>query len=79
MMEFINGMPANLIPGHWVKSRQSEAQGMCVEAIPLPHGGVALRNSTDPNGPALVFTEGEMSAFLDGAKNGEFDPLVGAN
>ncbi|MGV9790828.1 DUF397 domain-containing protein [Streptomyces sp. NPDC003435] len=72
-------MPADLIPGRWVKSRQSEASGMCVEAIPLPRGGVALRNSTDPNGPALVFTEDEMGAFLNGVKNGEFDPLVGTN
>ncbi|MBH5337613.1 DUF397 domain-containing protein [Streptomyces pactum] len=79
MREFTNGMPAGLIPGAWMKSRKSEANGMCVEALRLPHGGVALRNSTDPTGPALVFTAGEMAAFLDGAKNGEFDILITAN
>lgn len=75
MQNFTNGMSANHIPGTWVKSRMSEANGMCVEVAPLPRGGVAVRNSTDPGGPALIFTAEEMSAFLDGAKKGEFDGL----
>lgn len=79
MQNFTNGMPAGLIPGKWVKSRKSEANGTCVEALGLPHGGVALRNSTDPGGPALIFTTAEMEAFLDGAKNGEFDAFGAPN
>ncbi|MFC9228441.1 DUF397 domain-containing protein [Streptomyces decoyicus] len=76
MQEYRNGMAANLIDGRWVKSRKTEANGQCVEVALLPTGAVALRNSTDPNGPALLFTALEMDAFLDGAKKGEFDAMV---
>ncbi|MFH9944423.1 DUF397 domain-containing protein [Streptomyces murinus] len=79
MQEFTNGTPANLMPGRWVKSRKSEANGTCVEALKLPQGRVALRNSTDPGGPALIFTANEMDAFLDGAKKGEFDSFAVLN
>ncbi|WP_329264456.1 DUF397 domain-containing protein [Streptomyces sp. NBC_01478] len=75
MQNFTNGMASDLIPGTWVKSRMSEANGMCVELAALPRGGVAVRNSTDPAGPALIFTAEELNAFLDGAKKGEFDTL----
>ncbi|MFD3971391.1 DUF397 domain-containing protein [Streptomyces cyaneofuscatus] len=75
MVDYKNGMAASLIPGQWMKSRMSEANGMCVEVAALPQGGVAIRNSTDPDGPALIVKNGEMAAFIDGAKNGEFDSL----
>ena len=38
----------------------------------LPSGEVAMRNSRDPDGPALVFTRPEWDAFLGGAGDGEF-------
>jgi hypothetical protein len=47
-----------------------------VEVAPLPDGAIAVRNSRHPSGPALVFTRGEVSAFLAGAKDGEFDDLA---
>lgn len=69
-----NGMPAGDIPGAtWRKSRHSGAQGNCVEVAELPSGEVAVRNSKDPNGPALVYTRAEIEAFVAGAKDGEFD------
>jgi hypothetical protein len=37
---------------------------------------VAVRNSRDPQGPALVYTRAEISALLAGAKDGEFDDLA---
>jgi hypothetical protein len=40
-------------------------------------GAVAVRNSRDPHGPALVYTPAEIAAFLTGAKAGEFDDLAG--
>jgi hypothetical protein len=46
-----------------------------VEAAALDDGGVALRNSRHPSGPALIYTRGEIEAFLTGVKNGEFDDL----
>ncbi|MEU5988906.1 DUF397 domain-containing protein [Spirillospora sp. NPDC047418] len=34
---------------------------------------VLTRDSKDPTGPALGFTSGEWSTFLDEAKRGAFD------
>ncbi|GGS78329.1 DUF397 domain-containing protein [Streptomyces griseoviridis] len=59
----------------WTKSRHSNAEGNCVEVARVD-GGIALRNSRDPDGPALVYTPAEVAAFLAGAKDGEFDHLV---
>ncbi|MGW0824355.1 DUF397 domain-containing protein [Streptomyces sp. NPDC002845] len=61
----------------WKKSRHSNSQGSCVEFARLPDGGVAVRNSRFPDGPALVYTRAEIEAMLLGAKDGEFDHLVG--
>jgi hypothetical protein len=46
-----------------------------VEVAELPDGGIAVRNSRHPSGPALVYTRAEIAAFLTGVKNGEFDDL----
>jgi hypothetical protein len=72
-----NGMPAGELAGaRWRKSGRSSAQGNCVEPATLPGGGVAVRNSRDPEGPALVFTDAELDAFVGGAKDGDFDDLL---
>jgi hypothetical protein len=57
----------------WIKSSLSLAQGSCVEVASLFDGGIGVRDSKDPAGPMLRFTPGEWQAFLDGARNGEFD------
>jgi hypothetical protein len=62
----------------WRKSRRSNGGGNCVELARLPEGtGVAIRNSRNPDGPALVFTQAEITAFVDGVRDGDFDDLVG--
>jgi Domain of unknown function (DUF397) len=78
MQVFRNGMSAGSIEGSWVKASASNANGQCVEIAALGGGQVAVRNSTDPSGPALIFTPQEFSAFLDGARHGEFDGLAGS-
>ncbi len=69
-----NGMSASDLAGvTWRKSRHSGQLGNCVETAALDGGAVAMRNSRDPRGPALIFSRDEMAAFLAGAKDGEFD------
>ena len=51
------------------------AGGMCVEVAPVDDG-VVVRDSRNPLGPALAFSGNEWSAFVAGAKAGEFDDTV---
>ncbi len=72
-----NGVSAASLPGlTWQKSRHSNPSGNCVEVAALPTGGVAVRNSRDPEGPALIYTSDEIAAFIAGARDGEFDHLL---
>lgn len=76
-MQIRNGVPAaELGSVQWRKSTASNPSGNCVEVAGLPGGGVAVRNSRDPQGPALVYTKAEVAAFLAGVRNGEFDDLA---
>jgi hypothetical protein len=47
-----------------------------VEAKKLADGSVALRQSTDPDGPALVLSRTEMAGFLASVKAGGADFLL---
>jgi Domain of unknown function (DUF397) len=72
-----NGMPAAELRGaRWRKSDRSSAQGNCVETAKLAGHEVAVRNSRHPEGPALIFSQAEVHAFLEGVKGGEFDDLL---
>jgi hypothetical protein len=74
---FDNGVPAGDLPGaRWRKSARSSAQGNCVELAKLAGAEVAIRNSRHPRGPALIFTDAELDAFLEGVKDGDFDDLL---
>ncbi|MDR7278948.1 DUF397 domain-containing protein [Catenuloplanes atrovinosus] len=63
---------ASTIAVEWHKSSRSASHGQCLEVADLGDT-IALRNSREPTGPALVLTVGEMEAFVEGAKSGEFD------
>jgi hypothetical protein len=76
-MDAHNGISAALLPVAWQKSARSNPSGNCVEMGELPDGtGIALRNSRDPNGPALIYTFDEIAAFIGGARDGDFDNLL---
>ncbi|MFF9119037.1 DUF397 domain-containing protein [Streptomyces massasporeus] len=77
MVRIYNGVSAGLLCDvTWLKSRHSTADGNCVEVALLAGGDVAVRNSRDPHGPALVYTQAEIAAFIAGVKDGEFDLIA---
>jgi Domain of unknown function (DUF397) len=55
----------------WRKSTRSNNGGACVEVATL-QGIVAVRDSKDPEGAALVFSPQEWQAFTTGVAGGEF-------
>jgi hypothetical protein len=76
-MQITNGMSATGLGAvEWRKSTVSNPSGNCVEVAALADGAVAVRNSREPNGAALIYTRAEMAAFLAGVRNGEFDDLA---
>jgi Domain of unknown function (DUF397) len=78
MQQTTSGVPAAGLSGvTWSKSRRSNPSGNCVELAELPGGGIAVRNSRDPEGLVLIYPRAEIAAFLQGAKDGQFDEMTG--
>lgn len=57
----------------WRRSSKCNGASACVEVARLEDGGVALRDSKDPDGPVLIYTPSEWRAFTAGVREGEFD------
>jgi hypothetical protein len=72
-----NKQPSALRVTEWRKSSHSNPSGDCVQVAKLVDGQTAMRNSRHPSAEVLVFTPAEIRAFLAGAKDGEFDYLLG--
>jgi hypothetical protein len=65
---------ADLTGAVWHKSTRSGGNGGdCVEVAVNVPGIVAVRDSKDRVGGALVFPSAEWAAFVDGVRAGEFD------
>ena len=60
----------DLSGAQWRKSSYSGTNG-CVE-VAVANDGVAVRDSKDPDGPALMFSTHEWHSFLAGVRGGEF-------
>ncbi|NUS90620.1 MAG: DUF397 domain-containing protein [Streptomyces sp.] len=57
----------------WRKSSYSNTQGgSCVEVVDGIPGIVPLRDSKNPEGPALVFESATWTSFVQAVKRGEF-------
>jgi hypothetical protein len=65
-------MEYSTVSDPWKKSSFSLSAGECLEVAHLD-GGIGVRDSKDPLGPVLMFTRGEMLAFVKGVREGEFD------
>ena len=70
-----NGMPAGNLPDvQWRLAGGGDGSG--VQMAKLPDGQIAVRNSADPDGPALIYTRAEIEALIGGAQDGDFDALL---
>lgn len=56
----------------WRKASRSSQQGACVEVAGLA-GIVAVRDSKNPGGPALVFGPSAFAGLLGRARSGALD------
>ena len=78
MHAIYNGMSAGELSGAvWRKSQRSNSQGACVEIARISADTVAMRNSRDPQGPALICQRDAIVALMDRLRDGAFDYLVG--
>jgi hypothetical protein len=76
-MILANGTPATkLAEVLWVKSERSNSQGACVEFARIDNGLVAMRNSRDPEGAALIYPLPAVQALMTALRSGEFEFLL---
>ncbi|MVU79944.1 DUF397 domain-containing protein [Nocardia sp. ET3-3] len=66
-------MSVDLSGARWFKSSRSGAGKECVEVAFLPAGRVGVRDSKNPQGPALVFGAAEWRSFTADVESGVFD------
>jgi len=59
----------------WQKSTRC-GSGACVEVAKESGKAVYLRDSKDPDGPAIALTRDEWILFLRAAKAGDYDRVV---
>ncbi len=67
------GGRVNLDGAEWRKSNRSGPYSDNRVEVAFVDGVIAVRDSKNPTGPVLLFTQGEWDAFVEGAKDGEFD------
>lgn len=66
-------MDVDLTHAGWRKSTYSGGQNGCVEVADGFSGVMPVRDSKDPNGPALLFPAPAWQAFVSAVRTGEFD------
>ncbi|MFC5664521.1 DUF397 domain-containing protein [Kitasatospora misakiensis] len=66
-------MELKLTDGNWRKSSYSGGGGQCIEVADGYPGVMPVRDSKDPNGPTLLFTNASWQTFIAAVRDGEFD------
>jgi hypothetical protein len=64
-------MESSLSQAAWRRSSYSGGTGNCVEVAGTLRGAVAIRDSKDPDGPALVLVPAAWRALARRVKGGE--------
>jgi hypothetical protein len=72
-MDLVPGAPEEPVL-NWKRSTFCSTSS-CVEVTRM-RNQIMVRDSKDPEGPALAYSPQEWSAFLSGVKHGEFDGLL---
>ncbi|MEU8038771.1 DUF397 domain-containing protein [Streptosporangium sp. NPDC049078] len=62
----------DLVSAVWRKSSLSGSGNNCVE-VAFVSGSIAVRDSKNPGGVTLVFSQGDWTIFLGCVKTGDFD------
>lgn len=65
--------PGAFVGAEWVMA--SDPNHSCVEFAKVGRV-IGMRDSDNPDGPILQFTESEIAAMLRGARAGVFDHLI---
>ncbi|MEU8517057.1 DUF397 domain-containing protein [Kitasatospora sp. NPDC048722] len=67
-------MDVELTGASWRKSSYSGGNGgTCIEVADGFTGVMPVRDSKDPQGPALVFSSSAWQSFVTAVRTGEFD------
>jgi Domain of unknown function (DUF397) len=66
---------ASTLPVAWLKSSHSDAGAQCVEygILDADPGLIAIRDSKNPTGPALLFSTDAVNSFIAAVKAGQFN------
>ena len=75
MQDIYNGISATELEGAaWRKSQRSNSQGACVELARIDPATVAMRNSRDPRGTALIYSATAVRAMVRAVERRWFLP-----
>ncbi|MEU9074022.1 DUF397 domain-containing protein [Kitasatospora sp. NPDC048538] len=66
-------MDVELTGACWRKSSHSSGGGQCIEVADGFPGVMPVRDSKDPEGPALLFHSSAWQSFVTAVRAGEFD------
>ncbi|MFJ9892733.1 DUF397 domain-containing protein [Streptomyces sp. NPDC091280] len=66
---------ASTLPVEWWKSSFSDSGAQCVECGIVDEETIAIRDSKNPHGPALLFTREQVTPFVIAAATGRFGGL----
>ena len=61
-----------MLTSKWIKAQKSASNGNCVE-VRLNGENIQVRDTKNRDGHTLSFTHDEWAAFVNGAKDNEFD------